>query len=220
MSDPSQISSFRTMRYALLNKCRWDHFLSLGILLEGKTIFEPGAGIGDQTEWLLKQNPKHVYVNEGRPPNMAIIQDRFRDDSRITFVPGELEEISAFPSIYVDLIFCWGVYYHLRETFPDFHILRGLAGIGPLIVMDYLAGSDAEVSYGYDNPSTSITQYAFRPKPITLMQALKDIWGNSYWPNPQLKWTDPDHDENRLVAVASREPITENPALEEFGKIL
>lgn len=45
-----QQDNFRTPRYTILNQVRWEAFLRLGISLEGKTVFEPAAGIGDQTE--------------------------------------------------------------------------------------------------------------------------------------------------------------------------
>lgn len=60
------IGNFRTERYEALNKARWDHFLSMGIEIKDKIIFEPGAGIGDQTEWLLSQGATSLFVNEGR----------------------------------------------------------------------------------------------------------------------------------------------------------
>jgi len=74
------------------------------------------------------------------------------------------------------LIYCYGVYYHLRDS-TDFRILKQLSKFGQTIAFDYLAGNDNEVGYGYDNPSTSLSQYAFRPRTETLMTALSDIWG-------------------------------------------
>jgi len=65
MIDESIMSAFRDGRYSRLNRCRWNQFLSMGIDLKGKTIFEPGAGIGDQTEWLLGQGVKSICVNDG-----------------------------------------------------------------------------------------------------------------------------------------------------------
>src|SRR5262245_26453861 len=99
--------------------------------IEGKTIFEPGAGIGDQTEWLLEQGAKHVWVQDGREDNVAAIRERFGfgEDERVTVLPaGDLEK--CLPDIdipFVDLVFCYGVYYHIRDPIPEFPILRQLA---------------------------------------------------------------------------------------------
>ncbi len=202
------IASLTTPRQGQLNAMRWETFLSLGIPIEGKTLFEPGAGIGDQTQWLLDQGAKHIWVNDGRSGNLQVIRDRFTDDTRLTFYLRDLEHLNASAfQLKVDLVFCWGVYYHLNESFPAFPIMKGLANIGETIVLDYLEGEDQEHSYGYDNPSTSLSRFAFRPKTSTLMKALKYIWGYSYLPKKQLEWVDPVAPETRLIAVASHSPL-------------
>ena len=208
MSDGEILSDFRNERYAALNQIRWAHFLSMEIDLEGRTVFEPGAGVGDQTDWLLNRGAKMIYVNDGRFQNLSIIRDRFKDEARLTFLPGNLEVCltGCEFKLNVDFIFCYGVYYHLRET-PDFRIMRELSNVGQTIVFDYLVGNNDEVSYGYDNPSTSLSWYAFRPRTETLIKALKEIWGYAYLPKMQLQWVDPLQAEQRLVAVASRAPL-------------
>ncbi len=209
------IASLTTPRQDKLNAMRWETFLSLGIPIEGKTIFEPGAGIGDQTQWLLDQGALHIIVNDGRAGNLKVMTDRFGTDLRTSFINGDLEDRGTFAKcdFKVDLVFCWGVYYHLRESFPAFPIMKGLANIGETIVLDYLEGDDTEMSYGYDNPSTSLSRYAFRPRTETLMKALKYIWGYSYLPKKQLEWVDPVAPETRLIAVASHVSLDDNPNL-------
>lgn len=205
------MGNFRTERYAALNKCRWDHFLTMGIPIKGKTIFEPGAGIGDQTEWLLEQGANHIFVNEGRPGNVAVIRERFGDDKRVSIIHGDIETCLAFDdyAFFVDLIFCYGVYYHLRED-KEFTILRQLSLLGEMVAFDYLAGSDNEVSYGYDNPSTSISQYAFRPRPESMEAGLKDCFAWVYRPQVPLDWQDPVAAEDRRVLVGSHF-VLDNP---------
>lgn len=213
------MSSFRNDRYERLNQCRWEQFLSMGIDINGKTIFEPGAGVGDQTEWLLEQGVGHVYVNDGREENLEIIRERFAETEEVTILPAADIEAATFANVpFVDLIFCWGVYYHLREDL-DFRVLHQLGKMGETIVMDYLAGNDNEVSYGYDNPSTSLSQFAFRPRTETLMQAMKDSFGYAYTPVHQLKWTDPLAAETRLVVVGSHF-LLGNPNLIRFNPVL
>jgi len=86
-------------------------------------------------------------------------------------------------------------------------------------VLDYLAGQDNEVDYGYDNPSTSLNQKATRPRPESLLQALNDVWGYGYDPVKQLEWTDPLAAETRMVAVGSHFLI-DNPNLLRFAPLL
>src|SRR5574337_712991 len=101
------LGNFRTPRYEALNKCRWDHFLSLGIPVKGKRVFEPGAGIGDQTAWLLEQGADYIYVNEGRAGNREIIRERFGNDPKVSILHGYLEECLGDYLFNVDLIFCY-----------------------------------------------------------------------------------------------------------------
>lgn len=213
MRTPEEIlPCFRNARYEALNRTRWDHFLSMNIPLAGRTIFEPGAGVGDQTAWLLDQGVKHIFVNDGRADNLAIIRERFGADPRVTLIEGDLE--TTLPEMQVQLrlliaspartfIFFYGVYYHLQETCPGFHIMRGLAPLGDAIAFDYLVGDDNRAVYGHDNPSTSLSQFAFRPRTETLFAGLKDIWEYVYQPKTPLNWVDPVATENRQVGVAS-----------------
>ena len=206
--------NFRTSRYASLNEARWKHFLWMGIKLAGKRLFEPGAGIGDQTQWLLAQGASHIYVNDGRPENLEYIQKRFEGDSRLTFVQGELEKCLDEPQFQfqVDFIYCYGVYYHLNESLEDMNIMRKLSRIGPTIAFDFLVGTNKPAFYGYDNPSTSLSQWGIRPETSTLMQKLKEVWGYAYLPKEQLPWKDPENSEPRLIGIASRVPLN-NPNL-------
>lgn len=208
MNEDYILSNFRTERYARLNQLRWANFLSLGIPLVGKTVFEPGAGIGDQTEWLLRQGVKHIYVNDGRLDNLNIIQKRFGTDPRLTYMLGNLETCLPEFNINVDFIFFYGVYYHLNESATDFHIMRNLSRLGQTVAFDFHAGDNSTENYGGDNPSQALSQRGLRVKVETLTQALKEIWGYAYLPKQQLVWDDPQiPNERRLVAVASHTPL-------------
>ncbi len=208
------LGNFRTGRYHALNDCRWSHFLSLGIPILDKRVFEPGAGVGDQTEWLLSQGAKYIYVNEGRADNRAIIRERFLTNPKVSIIHGDLEMCLSELDFYVDLIFCFGVYYHLRES-EDFRILKEFPRLGKTFVFDYLAGNDNEVYYGYDNPSTSLSQYGYRPRRETVNAALKSCWEFVYLPIIPLAWTDPVATEDRVVAIASHVKL-DSPHLESI----
>ena len=133
------LPAFRTGRYALLNKCRWDHFLRMGLSVQGKTVFEPGAGVGDQTEWLLKQDPRQIFVNDGRKKNLEIVHERFGNDPRVSYHEGDLETCLPSFTFHVDFIYCYGVYYHVHETLPEFHIMREFARIKDAEIAEHLA---------------------------------------------------------------------------------
>lgn len=208
------LSNFRTPRYDELNRLRWDLFLKMGIPIKDQVIFEPGAGIGDQTEWLLSQGAKHIFVNDGRPENLYLIFERFGGDPRLTYVTGNLETDIPSWNFTTDLIFLWGVYYHINDSLTEFQIMRGLSKIAPVVVFDYLESEqDGTTFYGYDNPSTSVSQYAIRPTTKTMMEGLKKTWGHAYLPRVQMDWHDPLAESTpRRLAVASTQPLN-NPNL-------
>ncbi len=189
----------------------------MDIPLEGKTIFEPGAGIGDQTEWLLGRNPLHIFVQDGRQENDAIIRERFERNRKVTVLPpGNLEKcLPEMPFHALDLVYCYGVYYHINEDLSTFPIMREFATIGQMIVVEYLEGNDTNPHYGYDDPSTSLTHLGCRVRHDTMLKALKDIWGYAYKPKNQLVWVDPVSPETRLIAVASKIAL-DNSNLIEF----
>lgn len=221
------ISNFRTPRYDTLNSIRWDLFLKMGIPVKDQVILEPGAGIGDQTEWLLNQGAKHIFVNDGRPENLHIIFQRFGGDPatrsgadpRLTFVHGNLEtDVSRWVAdgVKADLIFLWGVYYHIDDSVTEFNVLRDLTKVAPLLVMEYLENdTDGTHVYGYQNPSTSVSERGIRPTTPTMLAGLKRTWGNAYVPKQQMNWHDPLAESTpRRLAVASLEPL-DNPNLLE-----
>lgn len=208
------LSNFRTERYDHLNRLRWDLFLQMGIPIKDQVIFEPGAGIGDQTEWLLAQGAKHIYVSDGREENVEIIRQRFGDHARLTAFVWDLE--SPLEAIYpkADLVFLWGCYYHINDDLSDFKIMQALSRIAPVVVFDYLESQEDGITfYGYDNPSTSVSQYAIRPTTPTMMAGLKKSWGYAYLPKVQIDWEDPLAEGTpRRLAVASTSPLN-NPNL-------
>lgn len=212
------MANFENERYDYLNQLRWDLFLKMQIPIKDQVIFEPGAGIGDQTEWLLNRGAKHIYVNDGRPENLQIIRQRFPGNPRLTFVEGNLEDCLENPdfNFTVDLVFLWGVYYHINDSLTEFQIMQALARIGPTVVFDYLEGNDEITHYDYDNPSTSLSRYAIRPTTKTLMEGLRRVWGHAYLPREQMDWHDPlAKDTPRKLAVGSRVPLVNQNLIEQ-----
>ena len=204
-------------RQRVLNDLRWDHMLKTTLPIRGQVIFEPGAGIGDQTEWLLAQGAARVIVNDGREPNLSVIRKRFAADRRVTTLLGNIEECldrPEFQAVTADMTFLWGVYYHVFD--PDFGILRSLARIAPIVVFDYLesaSGFNWVESYGYDHPTTSISRRSGRPTSDTMAFALRQTFGHAYWPKDQINWFDPAAPHTpRKLAIGSRMPI-EYPGL-------
>jgi hypothetical protein len=196
-SQKITMSLFRNPRYYLMNELRWRAFLQMGISLEGLTVFEPGAGVGDQTEWLLRQGVSKVIVNEGRDENLSILRHRFDGEPRVKILKGNLQEglpagISEFT---IDLVFLWGVYYHLNDGIPEFPLLHQLSKISSIVVFDYLEspnGVSYVENYSSDKSSKSIALKATRPSEADLIRGLTESFGYAYFPVNQLDYFDPD----------------------------
>ena len=212
-SEINSLKNFRTERYFFINELRWRLLLQTNINFEGKVIFEPGAGVGDQTQWLLKRGAAHIYVSDGRDVNVGLIRKRFNGDPRVTVLRGNLEwSLSESPfQLQADVIFLWGVYYHIYDPAPEFPVLKQLSQIAPLIVLDYLesaTGADYVEHYGYDNVSASISYSSLRPTESTMQSALHKIFGNVYLPVDQMDWHDPAAPNTpRRIIIGSRDEL-------------
>jgi hypothetical protein len=109
MNDP--FSEFHADHYVRHNQRRLEHLATLGLPLAGRTVLEVGAGIGDLTGFFLDRGCA-VLSTEGRPENYELLRTRFDwmetrlldlDDSDEGFDPR------------TEIVFCYGVLYHLRR---------------------------------------------------------------------------------------------------------
>ena len=94
------------------NKSRLLHLDSLGIPLAGKSVLEVGAGIGLLTGYLESKCCK-VLSTDGRPENVATMKKLF---PWRTVDVVDLDSISTPTELgKFDIVFCYGVLYHLKE---------------------------------------------------------------------------------------------------------
>ena len=205
--------NFRNPRYTLVNEMRWRLFLQTGISIRGLTVFEPGAGIGDQTQWLLNMGASKVIVSDGRDSNVAIIKKRFKNEPKVVTLVGDLEDCLGRPdfNVQANLIFLWGVYYHINDPMPEFPILKKLASIAPLVAFDYLessSGKDYVETYDYENPSASISHASGRPTQSMMVAGLRKSFPFVYFPREQMNWHDPSAPHTpRKIIVGSATPL-------------
>jgi len=195
-SEKFVLSKFHNSHYYWMNEVRWRIFLQCGVDLSGKTVFEPGAGIGDQTEWLLNRGVKNVFVSEARETNLNIIRKRFRLDSRVITYQGDLESSLDSPDFLftADFIFLWGVYYHIFDPIPEFPILKKLSRIAPLIAFDYLESHNTEdflEIYDYDHPTIALSKKSWRQTRGSIINGVKSAFGYAYFPREQMDAFDP-----------------------------
>lgn len=105
---------FHSERYLEHNKKRLEHLESLNIDFKGKAVLEVGAGIGDHTEFLLTRGCSHIYVTEGRSENLDFLEKRYKNEKRVTVSALNLESPTDLDMGF-DIIYCYGVLYHLSD---------------------------------------------------------------------------------------------------------
>ncbi len=219
-SEASVLSKFHNSHYYWMNEVRWRIFLQCGLDLSGKTVFEPGAGIGDQTEWLLNRGVKKVFVSEARETNLNIIRKRFSLDSRVITYQGDLESSLDSPDFLLtaDFIFLWGVYYHIFDPIPEFPILKKLSRLAPVIAFDYLESHNNEnvlEIYDYDHPTTALSKKSWRQTKSAIIGGVKSAFGYAYFPKEQMDAFDPRAPLwPRRIIVGSKTPLS-SPGLIE-----
>ena len=212
--EEESLENFRTDRYFWINEYRWRLLLQTGIIFKDKIVFEPGAGIGDQTAWLLQQGVKSVIVSEGRGVNVGIIQKRFANDSRVKVLLGDLEQCLNEPTFQVnaDIVYLWGVYYHINDPIPSFPILHKLSEIAPTIVLDFqesLTGEDYLEKYYYENTSASMSHASWRLTLSSMAEGVRSSFGNAYFPVEQMNWIDPSTESApRRIIIGANHPLS------------
>jgi len=105
-------SPFCSPHYARINKARLEHLESLKLPLEGKTVLELGAGIGDLTDFFVNQDCDVTCV-DGRVPNVCAIQERHPWVKALLLdVEEDFGHLGQF-----DVVFAYGLLYHLERPF-------------------------------------------------------------------------------------------------------
>jgi hypothetical protein len=127
---------------------------------------------------------------------------------------GNLENCLELPEFQIkaDLIFVWGVYYHINDPIPEFPVLKSLSKIAPIVALDYLesaTGVDYVEKYDYENPSASISHASGRQTRASMIEGLRSHFGYVYFPTEQMNWHDPSAPNTpRLIIIGSKMPLT------------
>lgn len=104
------LEDFHSFYYLRINQRRQEHLATLGLDLRNKSIWEVSAGIGDHTSFFLDRGCV-VTCSEVRSELIAILRHRY---PKVQVIDLNLEEPSDnFPTGF-DIIYCYGVLYHLK----------------------------------------------------------------------------------------------------------
>jgi SAM-dependent methyltransferase len=222
MSGPTH---FDSLRYQRMNMRRLEHLAALMLPLEGRTVLELGAGVGDLTSFFLDRACTVTSV-EPRPENVAPFRKRYTGEdaiwpaSRLTILQGDIRNLADDPRIAVhQVVFCYGLLYHLDDPVKAIADMASRCAETLLLETSVSDRDDDWISFNKEdaqNVTNSVTGRGCLPTRRWVLNRLREHFAHVYWPTAQ-----PEHDQFRLdrpdgperkrrsraVFVASRTPL-------------
>lgn len=212
--DENPFGVFLAPEAHAINIARQEHLALLGLDLTAKSVLEVGAGIGLHTPFLVQRGCK-VLVTDGNPENVAEIRRRHPDWRAEVLDLERAEDLRPLGEF--DLVYCYGLLYHLGN--PDQAIAR-LAEVcrGQILLETCVALGDATDVHFVRDPRShnqAVLGIGCRPTRAWLMEKLRQHFGYAYATCAQPDHPDFETDwkvsETRLiyraVFVGSRVPL-------------
>ncbi|GAB4343834.1 MAG: [2,4-di-O-methyl-alpha-L-fucopyranosyl-(1-_3)-alp ha-L-rhamnopyranosyl-(1-_3)-2-O-methyl-alpha-L-rhamnopyrano syl] dimycocerosyl phenol-phthiocerol 3'''-O-methyltransferase [Desulfobulbaceae bacterium] len=184
---------FHSEAYLYHNRARFDHFQSLGLPVEGKSVLELGAGIGDHTAFLLSLGAQEIMAVEARDENIAVLRERFQDMEEVSVLKMDLETPVPLHRTF-DLVYCYGLLYHLANPGVALEWMAGATK--EILVLETCVAPSAEgkgvvvVPEKQDKVSQSFSGRGSRPTREWIMEKLSGLFPYAY-----VTVTQPDHPE-------------------------
>jgi SAM-dependent methyltransferase len=211
------VESFDTAAALEINEARLAHLASLELPIDARSVLEVGAGVGRLTGFFLDRGCS-VVVTEAREENVAELRRRRPAvDARQADVEESLGHLGQF-----EVVFCYGVLYHLENPL---RALRNMAAVCSdlLLIETMVCDSRLPVLY-LEDETTSVNQalrgLAHRPSPSYLAVALNRVGFNHVYAatdppeHPDYRFARLDNMDTsrdgallRGVYVASRTPL-------------
>jgi SAM-dependent methyltransferase len=211
------VESFDTDAALEINEARLAHLASLNLPIDGRRVLEVGAGVGRLTGFFVERGCS-VVATEARSENVAELRRRLPAvDAREADVEESLEHLGRF-----DVVFCYGVLYHLESPL---RALRNMAEVcDDILLIETMVCDSRTAVLRLEDETTSVNQalrgLAHRPSPSYLALALNRVgFEHVYaatqppeYPDYSFSWLDNldtarDGALLRGVFVASRSPL-------------
>lgn len=211
---------FHDGAYLRHNARRQEHLATLGLDLANKSVLELGAGIGDHTTFFLDRACK-VHCTEPREDNLKLIRHRYESDPNVTVEQLDLDGALPDAAPSYDVVYCYGVLYHLSRPAEALAWLCDRAA-DLLLLETCVSFSDEDkhfpVSEESSDQSQAITGTGCRPSRVWVMNRIKERMPHVYVTTTQpwheqfpLDWTDGGTGHtpslSRAVFVGSRAPL-------------
>jgi SAM-dependent methyltransferase len=209
--------------YTAITEARLAHLASLELPVDGRSVLDVGCGVG-RLSTFFEERGCDVTCIDGRQENIELLRRNY-PTRRAVVVDVEGDELLEYGPC--DVVFCYGLLYHLADPFA--FVLRAAQICRELMIIETCT-TDAEDPVVFllrdvDDPTMSIRAVASRPSPAYVVTALRTAgFDHVYSPT-----TLPDHEDFRYqrlndlayerdghnlrdVFVAARAPL-DNPQL-------
>jgi SAM-dependent methyltransferase len=167
------VECFDTPAAMAINRARLDHLQSLGLPLEGKRILDVGCGVGHLAQFFLQRGCEVVCV-DGREENITTLRAHYPGlEGHVADIQSDpLDRFGKF-----DVVFCYGVLYHLANPLAGLHNLASVCQ--ELLLLETLVCDHSQpILYLVDEPKTfnqALDYLACRPSPSYVTMAVNRV---------------------------------------------
>jgi SAM-dependent methyltransferase len=228
-------SLFFGLPYQRHNARRLEHLASLGLPLSGKTVLELGAGVGDHSTFFLDRGCSVVSV-EPRQENIRLMKERAEEARRSGYAAtarwrmhqASVESLASSPVERADIVYCYGLLYHLADPAAALRIFADACKELLLIETCVSFGADEAinpVAEPHEDPTQSFAGKGCRPTRLWVFNRLKALLPFVYVPRTQpaheefpLDWTVPaprGGQLTRAIFIGARTALS-NPLLLDY----
>jgi len=219
--DLGRQERFHHPHYLAHNQARQGHLASLGLPISG-SVLEVGAGIGDHSPFFIERGCS-LTITEGRAANLALARRRF-PDLPAYLLDLDAPESSELPAGRFDIVYCYGVLYHLARPAEALAYMASRCDGMLLLSTCVWPGAADQVHLLREPPEAvenALSGIGCRPTRRWVWRTLGEHFDHVYVPTTQ-----PDHPEFctdwttapanpwlvRAVFIASRRPL-DHPSL-------
>ena len=212
--DPVQ--HFRTDFYLRHSARRLEHLASLRIPVEGMSVLEVGAGIGDHSHYYIDRECD-VTITEVRAEGLRYLEKRY-PNCRVRLL--DMESPSNVEGSPFDVVHCYGLLYHLSNPKQALSFLSKNT-TGMLFLETRVSfGDDKEINLAAEEKSNPLQAYSGTgcwPTRPWVFKELQHFFKYVYIPTTQpnheefpLDWTNAEKHKaycQRAIFIASHEPL-------------
>lgn len=214
-SKNDSLSYFHSIHYQRHNQRRLEHLESLGLDIQGTTVLEVGAGVGDHTSFFLERGCQ-VVSTEAREENLKILIERY-PYIQIKHLDLDNPDATVLPHSF-DIVYCYGLLYHLQKPSEAIEFMSRYCQKLLLLETCVSFGEEESINHCEEyitDPTQSIWGLGCRPTRKWVYKQLKKNFNFVYMPLTQpnheefpLDWTSPPPTGLvRSVYIASRQKL-------------